>query len=183
VIRPGIFQILEWPRDVQLLRRKARDVRPDEFDTDALKKFGASLAETMMRAGGLGLASTQVRQSPSDDAQCWRMVAIRVDELSYGVFCNPVVVMKGEERVGIEGCLSFASVGEPMGAPDMVMFDFRNMAGVEGRTAFSDDHARCIVHEMDHLDGKVIVDRMGPMARRMFMQRVAKVRARKAAAT
>jgi hypothetical protein len=65
---PPYFEILTYPRDALLLRRKARPVLPDEFGTPAFLDFVQRLGDTCMAAGGMGLAATQVEEHPGGEA-------------------------------------------------------------------------------------------------------------------
>jgi peptide deformylase len=176
---PSTFRILQYPKDAPLLRRKARPIREDEFKSDALYTFAARLAQTMKANDGLGLAATQVQETLSDDGQPWRMFAMHVDDGQYGIFCNPHIVMTGEYSVVQEGCLSFAKVLESMRAPEFVVLQFQNTDGVEARVGFNDMSARAIFHEVEHLDGNTMLERMSSLKRAGFLKSVAKARGRR----
>lgn len=171
------LRILQYPAHEKLLRRKARNVTEEEFGTPQLFEFASSLGYAMMSAHGIGLASTQVEPTFTADGTPWRLFTMAVGE-RYVVLCNPEVTREGEDRVENEGCLSFASVLEPMRAPGMVRVKYRTTRGVEREMALEGTMARCVWHENDHLDGAVLLDRMSAMKRAMFMKRVAKVRGR-----
>jgi peptide deformylase len=168
----GELRLLHYPKDAGLLRRKARQVRDDEFGTEPFEKFCRELASLMMGSHGVGLSSTQVEQAPGGEP--WAVFAMRVNDESVGIFCNPEVVKREGKVLDREGCLSFASIGEVLPAPEHVLFAFKNMRGTVGQVLFSDRYARAVAHEIDHLNGKLIVDRMSSMKKQMFLGAVGK---------
>ena len=171
---PSPFEILTYPRDALLLRRKARPVREDEFGTPVLHQFAQNLGDTMMLAKGIGLAATQVEEHPGGEA--WAVFALRVGG-SFGIVCNPEILDAAEEKIGAEACLSFACVSEAMLAPSQVTLRGREPEKDEEFTlVLSDEQARCAAHECQHLLGRTMVDRMSQMKKGLFLKRVAKVR-------
>lgn len=162
--------LAHFPKDASALRRIARPVRDDEFGSEPLLDFAKELAELMMSHGAIGIASTQVLEAPGGAP--WQMIALRVDDERFGVFCNPAILQRYGTKSGIEGCISFASVGVPLPAPEMVKLSFRNTKGVEGEVLFEGLRARCAAHECEHLAGKLLIDRMTPMKRGIFLRDV-----------
>lgn len=169
------FRIIQWPKDAGLLRRVARPIRDDEFGTPELAAFGAALGDTMMRANGMGLASTQVAEAPGGEP--WAMFAIRLSPNGFAIICNPEIQVARDFVIGPEACLSFASVGIDLKAPETVVFVAQRTNGTQDGAAYEGVNARCVFHECEHLKGRTLVDRIGgPMARSDFMRQVAKAR-------
>lgn len=173
------FRVLEYPRDEKLLRRKARPVRDDEFGTPALYDFAQRLADTMIANRGMGLASTQVEETGSDDGLPWRLFILSVNGQDYAVVCNPEIISATDAVTRTEACLSFASVGEAMVAPEVVAFRTRSTDGVPDTLTATELEARAVYHETQHLDGALLIDRMGTLKRRLFLKAVAKARGRR----
>lgn len=175
------YQILEYPKDTQLLRRVAERVSSEEFGTDALYDFGERLAETMSANRGLGLASTQVAWMPA--GHCWRVFVLGVSVQGgppQALICwNPVIVSSENFQSGTESCLSFAYVTATLAAPTTVQLIFQDGGGDTIRRRLDGILARAAWHEAHHLEGNLIVDRMGPLKRRVFLQEVTKRRARR----
>jgi peptide deformylase len=173
------FRILTWPADAHLLRRKAREVRADEFDTEPLRNFARALAMTMMLRNGAGLASTQVKESPGG-GELWAIIVIRRTSQpdAFSVMCNPVVMHVASWETGHEGCLSFSSVQEELTAPDRMIVRAQRLDGTSSPALFDGIEARAVFHEVEHLHGRVLVDRMGTLQRKLFMKRVVKARAK-----
>jgi peptide deformylase len=169
------LRLLEYPQDSKLLRRVARQIRPEEFG-DILSNFADMLVRLMMSRDGMGLSSTQVT-GPVIAERPWRMFALRIDRTGVAVACNPCIVQQSKDAIlGDEGCLSFASVVEKLTAPDWVKLEYQDVEGKACTHVFRDYHARCVFHECEHLDGKLIVDRMGTLKRKLFMREVGKAR-------
>lgn len=171
---PGVqpLQILIWPRDAELLRRVARPVREEEFGSEALREFVYRLGTTMMRARGLGLAANQVAEAPGGEP--WAVFTLQVKAEEFGVVCNPRIEPTDADIVGAEACLSFASVREMLAAPRALVLHGRDVTGEEFSMPLTGVGARCAFHETQHLEGRVMLDRMGQTQRSMFMRQVAK---------
>jgi peptide deformylase len=163
-------RILQYPRDEKLLRRKARPVRDDEFGGDALLEFVAALGRTMVDARGLGLAATQVEEAPGGEP--WMLFVLSAGDSSYGVVCNPVVAWRKGELLGQEGCLSFARGRSTalVAAPQSVQVDGFNARGKPFSLMLDHLRARAAVHEVEHLGGGLMVDRMSQLKRASFLR-------------
>jgi peptide deformylase len=164
------MRILRYPSDGAALRRKAREVSGNEFGSDALIEFGARLGGIMLDSGGMGLAATQVDETPGGEP--WAMFALSTGHGSYGIVCNPEIVLSGDECLGAEGCLSFASVHEVLKAPEFVLLRGYNPRGVLFEMGLTGEHARCAFHECEHLRGRLLIDRMSPLKKKLFLKKV-----------
>ena len=117
-----------------------------------LHRLLKDMADTMYASDGVGLAAPQIGVSK-------RIVVIDVGE---GLFelINPVIVKKEGEVVSAEGCLSVPGRRGMVKRPMKVRARFQDRNGewyeIEGEELL----ARCIMHETDHLDGKMYVDVM-----------------------
>jgi peptide deformylase len=177
-----ILPILEAPHPV--LSAKARPVREDEFG-EALKRSLADLAETMFAAPGVGLAAPQVGDSR-------RMLAADLSEdddreerrrgENLVLLVNPVVVECSSETITWEeSCLSVPGFYEDVVRPRRVRVQWRDGDGGTHETAFEDFHAVVVQHEMDHLDGVTLLDRVSRLKRSRWVARRRKQREREAA--
>ena len=154
--RLALAQVRQYPDPV--LRMQAREV--EDFDDDL-----ASLVERMRHllhdANGLGLAATQVGvlrrvflflPNPEEEA-----VAL----------VNPKLVEPSEERVSDEeGCLSLQGVVIPVERHERITVEATDPEGNDVRLELEGLPARIAQHELDHLDGVLILDRTTPDARR-----------------
>jgi peptide deformylase len=134
------------------------------FDKE-LRVLVRDLTETMLDAPGAGLAAPQIGVSV-------RVFTYDVDE-QVGHLVNPVIgLMSDEEQDGDEGCLSFPGLAFPTTRRQRVVASGFNMHGdpvtVEGTALL----ARCIQHEVDHLDGILFIDRLDPEQRKAAMRAI-----------
>jgi peptide deformylase len=146
--------IRQWGDPV--LREKARPV--ETFDR-AFTQQVSELAELMRAADGAGLAATQV-------GSLQRVFAYRLpddeDDAPARVVVNPELVSASEEReTMLEGCLSLgkATVNVEVERPRAVVIDARDVNGDSLRIEAEGAHARVLQHELDHLDGVLMLDR------------------------
>ena len=134
-----------------VLKEKCREVREISEKT---RRFSRDLIETMYRASGLGLAANQVGVVES----------IFVFDLGEGpqVCLNPRITYESDEkREEEEGCLSLPSVQIPVIRPYEVEIEFTDLEGKTRRLRGEGLMARLFRHEMDHLEGRLLLSRAG----------------------
>ena len=161
-----LLPIVHYPETVLL--SVGRPVGEDEFGAE-IERFVADMFETMEKAGGVGLAAPQVGVSkrlfvmdtPRDDGENERHVLI-----------NPEIVHIEGEQVGDEGCLSFPGLFQTVKREMRVIARARNVKGAEFELDVTNLAARCILHETDHCDGIVFLDRMTPLKREMAKRKI-----------
>ena len=133
----------------ELLRKKSRPV--EKFD-EKLHKLLDDMAETMYHANGVGLAAPQI-------AVLRRIVVMDCGDGLIEMI-NPEIVSTEGEQDGAEGCLSVPDRQGMVKRPMKVVARFQDRNGdwyeIEGEELL----ARCIMHETDHLDGTLYVDKM-----------------------
>ena len=143
-----------------------RTTRPVEELNDGILKLIQKMLITMYRAPGVGLAAPQVGES-------WRVCVIDVGEGSLA-FINPVIVSHSEELVSFEeGCLSFPDLNADVVRPEAVTVKadaLLEQGEISKDGPFEQEYggllARVLQHEIDHLDGRLFVDRVTPGVRR-----------------
>jgi peptide deformylase len=134
------------------------------FDKE-LRVLVKDLAETMIDAPGAGLAAPQIGVS-------LRVFTYDVDD-EVGHLINPVVSIVGDEdQDGDEGCLSFPGLTFPTKRRQHVIATGMNMHGEPVTIDGSDLLARCIQHEVDHLDGILFIDRLDRAQRKAAMKAI-----------
>ncbi len=115
-----------------------------------LKKLLDDMAETMYEADGVGLAAPQVG------------IPIRavVIDTGDGLFdmVNPVIVKKEGSELGTEGCLSVPQVYGEVERATQVTVEFTNRRNKRQRITVTGLFARCVQHELDHLEGQLFID-------------------------
>ncbi len=132
------------------LRRKANPV-PEV--TDDIRRLVDDMAETMYQAPGIGLAAIQVNEA-------WRIVIIDISETrnQLQVFINPEILSRDGEQEREEGCLSVPGIYEPVVRANRIHVRALDRDGKPTELKTEGLLATCILHEIDHLDGKVFVD-------------------------
>ncbi len=134
------------------------------FDKE-LRVLVKDLTETMIDAPGLGLAAPQIGVG-------LRVFTFDVEDV-VGHLVNPVLRMIGDEdQEGDEGCLSFPGLSFPCIRRQHVVATGHNMYGDPVTIDGSDLLARCIQHEVDHLDGILFIDRLDPEQRKAAMRAI-----------
>jgi peptide deformylase len=152
----ALAQIRQYPDPV--LRMHARPV--ESFDDD-LRRLAERMTLLMVDANGVGLAATQV-------GVLRRLFVVRArDEEEATAVVNPELVECGEElEADEEGCLSLQGVLVPVERPVSVTVEAVDLAGKEIRLRLEGYEARVAQHELDHLNGVLILDRTTEEARR-----------------
>jgi peptide deformylase len=152
----ALAQIRQYPDPV--LRMRAHEV--DEFDGD-LEKLAERLEHLLREASGLGLAATQI-------GVLRRVFVFLPDpEAEPVVLVNPRFSATSEERESdTEGCLSLQGVVIPVERSASLTLEGKSPAGEDVRLELEGLPARIAQHELDHLDGVLILDRTTPDARR-----------------
>jgi peptide deformylase len=154
--RLALGQIRQYPDPV--LRMQAREV--EGFDGD-LRRLAERMTQLMRDASGVGLAATQI-------GIIRRVFVFQTDpEADPVAVVNPVVVERSDETaVEDEGCLSLQGVQMPVERPISIRIEGRDLEGGELPLDLTDHAARVVQHELDHLDGVLILDRTTDEARK-----------------
>lgn len=152
----------------EVLIKKAAPVT--EFDGD-LKKLVADMFDTMYEAPGVGLAAPQVGVSK----RLFVMDCSKDHSRQY-VFINPEIVSVEGIQKGEEGCLSFPGIYFEVQRSERVVVRAQNADGEWFTGDFTELEARCVLHENDHLDGELFINRTGPMRREMVKRKIQKLK-------
>ena len=154
--RLALAQIRQYPDPV--LRMKAREV--ESFDAD-LRSLVQRMIQLMQDANGVGLAGTQV-------GTLQRLFVLQPDaETEPRALVNPQIVDRSDETAtDDEGCLSLIGITVPVERSVRVALEGKDENGEGVRLELEGHPARVVQHELDHLDGVLIVDRTTPEERR-----------------
>lgn len=160
----AILKICKYPQII--LRKKALAVKKI---SEADKRLIGDMIETMKVSGGVGLAANQVGVpkrifvfNPSSEE--WRADAL----------INPVILKRrGSEKME-EGCLSLPGVTAEVSRCKYVLVEGLDVDGRHVRFEARDLLARIIQHEIDHLDGKLFIDKVNPIRRMMSLRQLKK---------
>lgn len=135
--------------------------------TPELRKLADDMLETMYVARGIGLAAPQVGRTE-------RMAVIDVDDDPFVMFNPEIVRTDGPAEKAEEGCLSIPEIYADVERPSRVLVRFLDRNGEAVEREASDLLARCILHEVDHLDGKLFIDYLGAFRKRAVLARWAR---------
>ena len=154
--RIALAQIRQYPDAV--LRMRARDV--DRFGTD-LARLAEKMEHLMRDARGVGLAATQV-------GVLQRLFVFRPsDEEDAVAVVNPeITVRSGETEVLDEGCLSLQGVLVPVERSLRVTLRGHDVSGEPLELELAEMGARVVQHELDHLDGVLMLERTDDESRK-----------------
>lgn len=157
--RYALAQIRQWPDPV--LKLRAAEV--EDFDDD-LRRLIERMGRLMKDANGVGLAANQA-------GVLRRVFVFRLaDEEDPQAAVNPRIVESGGElETDDEGCLSMQGVLLPVERPMRVVLEAQDGNGEPVRLELEGLDARVVQHELDHLDGVLILERTSPEARREAM--------------
>lgn len=162
----AIRTILHYPDP--RLRQKALPVAQI---TPEILKLVDDMAETMYAAPGVGLAATQIGEPH-------RIFLVDIagenERSNLMVFINPEIVRQEGQQVGEEGCLSFPTISEEIKRAAKVTVRAIGRDGQPFELTAEGLLAVAIQHEHDHLDGKLMVDHLGLIKRRLVHREMVK---------
>jgi peptide deformylase len=145
-----------------VLRMRAAEV--DELD-DELVRIAKRMLEVMHDADGIGLAATQI-------GILRRFFVCTLDGVDH-LLVNPVLeTVGGDTEVDDEGCLSLGSVRVPIERATRVELVARDETGAPVTLELEGMDARVVQHELDHLDGVLLIDRTDAASRRDALARL-----------
>ncbi len=152
--RLALARIRQYPDPA--LRVRAAEV--ESFDDD-LRRLIGRMTGLMYEASGMGLAGNQ--------AGVLQRVFVFLEDEEVRAVVNPTIVDRGAEtEVDEEGCLSLQGVGVPVERHTTIILEARDADGNDQRIELTGHGARVVQHELDHLDGVLIIDRTTPERRR-----------------
>jgi len=147
------------------LSERAAEVDPTT--DDSLRELVVAMAKAMYDAPGIGLAATQV-------GVLKRVIVYDMDDEGKGLvaLCNPTIVESGDtNELDDEGCLSLPGITVAVDRPSTVTCEAITLDGTPVRISAEGLHARLLQHEVDHLDGVLIIDRATPEERKAALRR------------
>ncbi len=151
----------------------AKKAAPVTAIDDDLVRLARDMVETLHAAPGVGLAAPQVDVSR-------RLIVV---DLSVGenpdelfILVNPEMVAQEGQTVCEEGCLSVPDITEKVSRPSRVRVKGLDIEGRETSVEGEDMLARALCHEIDHLDGKLFIERLSPLKRALVRKKIRKLR-------
>ena len=146
--------------------------------TDAVIELTEDMMATMYDAPGIGLAAPQIgvleRIFVMD---CAKKENEEPDPI---VMINPLITACSEEKsIYEEGCLSIPEHFAEITRPELVQVEWVDLKGKQHSEEFSGLKSTCIQHEIDHLNGKLFIDYLGPMKRQLITRKMQKFKREK----
>lgn len=141
--------------------------------TEEITSFGeellelvADLWETMHVSDGIGLAGPQVG------------IPQKIAVIDYNgekfVLINPVIMEREGSKTVEEGCLSFPGIYEKVDSPELIRVCWQNEKGGFEERVIEGFLACVFSHEIDHLNGRLLIDRVSPLKRQFLKKKLAK---------
>ena len=152
-----------------VLRTKGAPVT--SFDAD-LALLARDMVETMHAAAGIGLAAQQIGKAiqfcvvdlaRTDRDFDWELDGAKppLDIIMPMTIANPKIeIFEGDDTIYEEGCLSFPGINGDVVRPDEIRVTYQDVAGTPHTLICNGLFSRCIMHEADHLNGVLFIDRM-----------------------
>ncbi|MFC2089251.1 peptide deformylase [Bacteroidota bacterium] len=153
-----------------LLRKVAAEI--DE-NHEGLDQLIDDMFETMIFSEGVGLAAPQIGKSIRlfiVDASRMEDVEDEPDLNTFKrIFINPIILEEwGEQWSFSEGCLSIPNIREEVSRPSMVRIEYYDRDWNLKEEVFDGVKARIVQHEYDHLEGKLFVDKINPLRKKLI---------------
>jgi peptide deformylase len=147
--------------------------------TAEVRQLAADMLETMYDAPGIGLAAPQVGVTK----RVIVMDCIKEGTPEPMALVNPEIIWSSEDQtVYEEGCLSIPDIYNDITRPAEVKVRWTDLDGKQQERQFAGIWATCVQHEIDHLDGKLFIDYLGPLKRQMITRKMEKLKRERARA-
>lgn len=158
--------------DQPVLRKKAKPVKHIDGE---VRRLTENMLETMHQASGIGLAANQV-------GILQRVIVVDLSGMEDSpdftplAMINPEVVSEEGSWVMEEGCLSIPDIREDVERADRIRVRYRDAENQECELEADGLLGRVILHEIDHLDGVLFIDRIGAVKKKLLRGRLNKIR-------
>ncbi|PWE31877.1 peptide deformylase [Pararhodobacter marinus] len=148
---------------------------PIDSVTPEIGKLAEDMLETMYDAPGIGLAAPQIGVMQ----RLFVMDCVKDEDTAQQpmVLINPEILWASDERKSYEeGCLSIPDQFAEVSRPASVRMRWLGLDGKTHEEEFDKLWATCAQHELDHLNGKLFIDYLGPMKRQMITRKMEKLK-------
>jgi peptide deformylase len=155
--------------------RLKKNCAPVDAVTPEVGQLAEDMLATMYDAPGIGLAAPQVGAM----TRLLVIDCVKDPEKSPRpmVLINPIVTWSSEDTsVYDEGCLSIPDQYAEVTRPAIVRVEWLGLDGIQQEEEFNGLWATCVQHEIDHLNGKLFIDYLGPLKRQMITRKMEKLK-------
>lgn len=170
-----------------VLRKMGEDITPEYPD---LKKLIADMWETMYNSNGVGLAAPQINRAIRLFVVDTEQIVENFDDEDKKEYPNEtpikqafinarIIELSGEEWSYNEGCLSIPKVREDIYRHAQVKLRYMDETFNEHERVFDGITARVILHEYDHIEGKLFIDYLKPIKKRLIQKKLSDISAGK----
>lgn len=164
-----IQPIVLYSSNHKILRSKTKQ-SDIEKEKETLQKLIVDMKDTLESIGGLGLAANQIGR---DESVC----LVKFGEQTI-TMVNPVITSReGETKLSIEGCLSIPDVSAKVQRDEIVSVKFTNPDNEWQEEEIRVEFPNSVVvqHELDHLNGKLMIDNISPMEKNLIATKLKRV--------
>lgn len=166
-----------------ILRKVSQEISPDYPQLDKLLE---DMWETMYASNGVGLAAPQINRDIRLFVMDSEQIFGNLDDDEMGkypdepgikkVFINARIVNKeGDEWAYNEGCLSIPKIREDVYRPETVTLNYMDENFNSHQHTFNGITARVILHEYDHIEGKLFIDYIKPLKRKLLQRKLSDI--------
>ena len=151
-----------------ILRKRAKEIKKDSVDIPSLV---LDMFDTMYAAHGIGLAAPQIGRSIRLFVVDGTTLEEEKEDMTgfKKIFINPELMdEEGNEWEFEEGCLSIPNIRENVSRMEQVRIRYFDELWNKKDEVYTGIKARIIQHEYDHLDGKMFIDYLSPLKKRML---------------
>ena len=147
----GTLELLCFPDPK--LRKKSADISFENESPDDIKELAEDMAIVMSQLGGIGLAAPQINIHK-------KMIVVDTSQGENNLHCfiNPKIIDRKGRVTTNERCLSVPDMEIPITRDKEIRLEFQDMKGKKHVKNYKDLMSICIQHEIDHLNGKIIID-------------------------
>jgi len=147
----GTLELLCFPDP--RLREKSTDISFDEESSGDIKELAEDMAIVMSQLGGIGLAAPQINIHK-------KIIIVGSSHGENNLYCfvNPKIIDRKGKVTTNEKCLSVPDMEIPVTRDKEIKLKFQDMHGKKHVKNYKDLMSICIQHEIDHLNGKIIID-------------------------
>ncbi len=164
----AVLEIRKYPDEV--LKKRAEEI--ENIDSE-LQKLIDDMIETMYKANGVGLAAPQVGVSK-------RLIVVdtspREENQKLIVLINPEILQSEDEILSEEGCLSLPGFITRLKRKERVLVKGLDRDGKEIEIEADGLLSRALQHEIDHLEGILLIDRISPLKKELFRRKYQKIK-------
>ena len=164
-----IQPIVLFSQTHNILRTKTK-VSDVKGDKDNIQKLIFDMKETLDSVGGLGIAANQIGRNES-------VCIVKLDGNTLTMINPQITSRKGEKKTSIEGCLSIPDVSDKVERDEIITVKFVNPDCLWKEEEIEVEFPNSVViqHEVDHLNGKLMIDDLSPMQKNLIQTKLKRV--------